>query len=291
MKTFIKSLIIATAAFASLGASASTYAAGNANLYLSPSSASVNNGETFSVAVAEDGDAVTVVTVDYIYDSSKFQFIGATCSGQTSPLSETANKISCFAKQGTTLSGYQTIGTLTFKAISDAGTGMVSTVDSSKIVTNNQDIWNHSAKSAAISISTPAPAAPITPGRGGGTTTQPTSDTATNSSNATQNSSDTTSIVATIANDDTASADADIASPSEDAAAVKDGSEDSDTSNSVAPANGDNTTKGDSTPYVVTLIVALAALIGAVTVGSLKRPELFPAAASAIDSIKSFLRK
>lgn len=144
MKKIIVSGVISALAVVSLASPA--LAAGNASLSLTPSSGSRTVGSSFSVSVLENGDAVNVVTANLTYDATKLTCNGVT-GGAAFPGQVTGScgggsiLISRYTNPGTTVSGSQTVASISFTA-SAAGSAVVSFASSSKIASGGTDIWN-----------------------------------------------------------------------------------------------------------------------------------------------------
>ena len=122
------SRIIATASvFAILALNGGVAHAAASSLYVTPASATVAMGSTFSVSIVENGDNVNVVTVNLSYDASKLscngvgggsfaQTIAASCGGGNVTISR-------YVTPGQpALNGPQTVGSLSFTAIANNGT-------------------------------------------------------------------------------------------------------------------------------------------------------------------------
>lgn len=148
-------LIVATVASSLI--SGSVAAAGSASLSMSPSSGSYNNGSTISIVIGESStEQVNTIQADYVFDTSKLQFLGASCGGAFEIAAQAnANGLVC----GTTTAktGYQTVGTVNFRTIS-SGTAVLSFSGSSHIYSTTQaDVWNGNTSGASFMISNPAP--------------------------------------------------------------------------------------------------------------------------------------
>lgn len=153
----LNSVVAAATIFGSLAGTAQ--AAGNASLSVAGGSHSV--GSTFSVPVyVNSADPINVVTADFSYDGSQLQFIGAGCGSAFGITADSnANSITCGVNGGGSVSGSQLVASIKFKALSGSGSSAVSIAPSSHVysATDNSDVWNGAASSAAISFYTPAP--------------------------------------------------------------------------------------------------------------------------------------
>jgi hypothetical protein len=163
LKTLAVSTVLASTVFGSV------QAAGPASFSLSPASGSYTVGNSFSIGVYENGTAVNVVTAKLTYDATKLSCSGvggssafpntisATCGGGSVTISR-------YTAPGTTVSGTQSVGSISFVAIAP-GTAAVSVAAGSQIASNGTNIWNGSTAGGSYSIAT-APAG----GSGGGST-------------------------------------------------------------------------------------------------------------------------
>ena len=133
------SRILATASvFAILALNGGTAHAAASSLYVTPASATVAMGSTFTVSIVENGDNVNVVTANLSYDASKLscngvgggsfaQTITASCGGGTVSISR-------YVTPGQpALSGPQTVGSLSFTAIANSGTANLSFLGTSQV--------------------------------------------------------------------------------------------------------------------------------------------------------------
>ncbi len=153
--------ILSVASIACVLASSSAYAANPASLTLASSASSVVNGSTFSVSAYENGDNVNVVTIRLSYDSTKLQFLGSTCGSALPNTMGESDGITCYANGGSSASGNNLIANISFKAISDSGSTIISIAGGSKIAANGVNIWDQANNTTSVSlsapVSTPAP--------------------------------------------------------------------------------------------------------------------------------------
>ena len=157
IKSFSLSTVLLTAALLVVSVPTS-YAAGSANLSLSPSSGNYKIGNTFSVTIYENSgsDPVNVVEAILSYDQSKLQLLGRTCNSG-------AFEVSAFSACGTIVpkTGTQAVATASFKALA-SGSASISFAGSSHIYrsTDNTEIWNGATSGGMYSLAKPAPAKP-----------------------------------------------------------------------------------------------------------------------------------
>jgi hypothetical protein len=160
----IKSIIF-TAAFVATGLAGAVQpasAAGAASLNVSPNGSRYVGG-TFSAVVTENSGATAVngVEADLVYDTSKLQFLGKSCSGsfEVSAPSGGSN-LACATVSPK--SGVQTVGTFSFKVLAP-GTATMSFASSSQITAadgQGTNVWNGAPAAAAVGFVTPQPVAP-----------------------------------------------------------------------------------------------------------------------------------
>lgn len=168
MKNVFKTLAVSAVVAGSVFGSAS--AAGSASFSLGPASGNYTVGNTFNVAVFENGTDVNVVTAKLTYDAAKLSCVGvgnsaafpntisATCGGGSVTISR-------YTAPGTTVSGAQSVGSISFVAVAP-GTAAVNFAAGSQIASNGTDTWNGSTVGGSYTISAAAPAG----GSGGSTT-------------------------------------------------------------------------------------------------------------------------
>ena len=160
--------MVVTIAGVSLGLA---HAAGTASFSLTPSSGSYDVNAVFNVLVYENSGVETVnaVQADLTYDQSKLQFVSVSATGspfttctQTSGGSGNVS-IQC-ALLGSSTSGNQLIGTVTYKALVGSGSTAVNLAASSHILrsTDNTDIWSGIITGATYNLTTPATPPPAT---------------------------------------------------------------------------------------------------------------------------------
>jgi hypothetical protein len=143
----------------------------------SPSSATYNNGQTFTVTVSENSvDAVNATEMDLTYDAAKLQFNSVTSGsaasspftlcGQSSGGAGVVN-VGC-AVQNTTVTGTQVIATISFTMLATSGNTAITIANTSQITlasdTSNQ--WNGVQTSSTYTVNVP-PSVSITAPAGG----------------------------------------------------------------------------------------------------------------------------
>jgi hypothetical protein len=165
-------------------------AAGSASFSLSPASGTHAQNTNFTVSVMENGSNVNAVTAKLAFDASKLKCVSiggsaafantvvASCGNGTATIS----RYTAFDGDGnpTTVSGNQSVGTVTFTALS-TGTASVSFAAGSQIASSGNNIWDGGTNGGTYTITapaaTPAPTAtPVVPGggtSGGGSTSTP----------------------------------------------------------------------------------------------------------------------
>ncbi len=137
--------------FASIGSIIifKSHAAGSSSLTLSPASGSYTVGSTLTVSVNETStDSVNAVEADLTYNSSQLQFTGASCSTTFSLTAEATGSggtvnLAC-ARENTTVTGAQTVGTVSFTVLSGVSSSIISFASTSQIVneSNLTNDWN-----------------------------------------------------------------------------------------------------------------------------------------------------
>jgi len=145
-------------------------------LTLSPSSGSYSVSGSLVITVDENSgtDAINAAEADLTYNSSELQFVSAACSstfglsGQASGGSGTVS-LAC-ADANSTVTGAQTVGTVTFTVISGGSSVIAFASTSSLILASNQtNVWDGLttggtytiATAPTASISSPAPSAVV----------------------------------------------------------------------------------------------------------------------------------
>lgn len=192
MKRILSVMTGLVVALASLSAS-QVAAAGSASLSFSPSSGSYQIGSNITLTVKESSsDSVNVVEANYSFDSSKLQFVGASCSSAFEIAAVTsASGVTC----GTTSpkTGSQSVATLTFKALSGSGMANINFASSSHVYrsTDNTNIWNGSTSGASFSLTTPAQ--PSNSGSNSSSSSSSSSNNSSSSSNSSSSNSSTNS--------------------------------------------------------------------------------------------------
>ncbi len=160
--------------------STAVLAAGSATLTLDPASGSYAKEASFTVTVHETStEQVNAVQADLTYDQTKLQFVSVDMSTSAFDLNVPNSngngsvKISA-AKSGSSLSGDQIVGKVTFKALVGSGSTSINFANSSAIVGESpiQDVWDHNPSGGTYSLTGDAPA--------GGTTPDPTTPPSTN---------------------------------------------------------------------------------------------------------------
>ncbi len=181
----------------------SVYAAG-ATIYVSPSSKSVNNNETFSLAVRANtgGSNADAVNLTLTYDASKLQFVSAAGGGPISSGANYSNSNGVVAGGAYTVtpaSGDILLMTVTFKALAGSGSTAVGFSQSGAYGTSidgSGASLGASISGATVSFTTPVPstpAAPTTPSTPAPTTKPSTPATPTTPSNNTPSTPQTPS--------------------------------------------------------------------------------------------------
>jgi len=170
MKKFpLKALVMTTLSIGLLGIGLKMVgAAGSASLSLNPSSGSHDINTTFSVTVYENSGAETVnaVEADLSYDVSKLQFVSIDTSGSAFDIGAvaTGGSGSVTIQRGKigSLTGSQTVGVVTFKALVGSGSTAINFANSSQILrsSDNVNIWNSVTTGGSYTLTTPAAAPP-----------------------------------------------------------------------------------------------------------------------------------
>jgi len=153
---------IASASLMAVAASTPVLAANPASVTLTPGSASYTQGNSFSVQIHENGDAVNVTTIKLAYDASKLTCNGvstgsafsnaitATCGGGSVTLSN-------YATPGTSVSGDAVVGSVSFTA-NATGSTAVSVAPGTQIASNGSNVWDGAANSATFTVAAAAAA-------------------------------------------------------------------------------------------------------------------------------------
>lgn len=141
------------------------YGAGAATLTLTPASGSYDINGTFTVTVKENSGSETInaVQADLSYDTSKLQFISLSTAGAFNYCDPSSGggggniSFACASTAGA-LTGNQTVGTITFKALVGSGSSPVTFKSSSAIVRTPDaaNIWNTSTAGGTYSFTTPS---------------------------------------------------------------------------------------------------------------------------------------
>lgn len=152
------------------------HASGLDTLTLSPSSGSYSLSSTLVITVDENSgtDVINAAEADLSYNSSELQFVSAACSTAFSLSGSTTGgsgsvSLAC-AVPNNTLTGAQTVGTVTFSVIG-GGTSVVTFASTSSLVlaSNQTNTWDGLttggtytiATAPTASISSPAPSAVV----------------------------------------------------------------------------------------------------------------------------------
>lgn len=176
MKIAFLKLVAISAVVISALAPVNTSAAGSASLTLGASATQVANGSSVSVSVFENGTDVNVVTAKLTYDVSKFSCGAVSVSGAF-PNKASAScgggsvTMSHYTNPGTVAPAGSLVGTVTFTAMSDAGSAVVSTAAGSQVASAGANMWNGALSKVTISLTAVANA--VTP-PGRGSVAQPT---------------------------------------------------------------------------------------------------------------------
>ena len=167
MKRILFSILTA-ASLAGSAFAGTAHAAGNAAFYLAPASGSHFQNSSFTVQVRENGSDVNVVTAKLTYDASKL-----TCNGVSNAFGSTISAtcgggsitISGYAAPGTTVSGDQAVGSISFTALAGSGSTSVSFAGGSQIASNGQNVWNGNTAGGTYTFTTPVTPTPtpVTP--------------------------------------------------------------------------------------------------------------------------------
>lgn len=163
-----KSIIIVTALFAVIGAGLLIFAnaaTGTATLSLSPASRSADIGTNFTLGIYENSGTVAASTVDVklTYDATKLDFVSVdgvggaftTCTEATGAAGSVS--LVC-ALLGSSVTGNQKVGNVTFKAKVGTGTTPVSFAANSHIYEYSAtltDLWNGVTTGGTYTLTTP----------------------------------------------------------------------------------------------------------------------------------------
>lgn len=165
MNRFSKVLTAAVVMFSLSVSTLTASAAGSANLSISPASGSKTINSTFSANVYENSgtEPVNVVETSLAFDASKLRLTSFKCSSKFEIVAPSpANGISCGTV--TPKTGSQLVGTATFKALTNSGSGTITFSGAQVYSSNsNQNIWNGNTNGANFTFTNPAPAPAPTP--------------------------------------------------------------------------------------------------------------------------------
>lgn len=165
MKTFFAS-VITVATLVSTVFAGTAHAAGSATLTVS-GGATVTKGNNVTVSIVANGTDMNVVTAKLTFDASKLA-CGAIGGSSAFPnqVSASCNNgavtISRYANPGTTVSGAQTVGTITFSTIA-TGSAAVSTAAGSQIAAAGVNTWNGAISTTSFTINNPVVVEPEKP--------------------------------------------------------------------------------------------------------------------------------
>lgn len=177
--------------------SAQAMALGTASLSVTPATGSYNKDATVAITLKENStDQVNAVQANLVYDQSKLQFVSIDISSSpfNFPYATTGGSgkvsIASTVTAGGSVTGLQTVGTVTFKVLVGSGSTAITFAADSAIVrlSDGQNVWNGTATGATYTLTTPA--VPATPPAT--TTTTPTTSTGTTKTNTTANTTPTT---------------------------------------------------------------------------------------------------
>jgi hypothetical protein len=184
MKTIRNGILVAVLSFMLLPAS--TYAAGTANLSMSPNSGSYTVNSTFAVTIYENSgtDAVNVVEADLSFNSAVLQLTGISCNTSVFEINAPGSGVGVTCGTTTPKTGNQAAAFANFKVIGSGSTS-VSFAATSHIYrsTDNADIWNGAIAGGTFSLVSPTPTSTPTSTPSRTPTPTPTAATSTNSSN------------------------------------------------------------------------------------------------------------
>ena len=178
--------------------SRTTLAVGTATYSLSPSSGSYANGSSLTVTVHENSgtDAINAVEADLTYDQTKLQFVSADTStgafdNGLNPTGGSGSVKFSRAKNNTTLTGDQIVGTVTFTAIAGSGTTNISFAGTSEIIrqSDSTNIWDGTTTGGSYTLTGASSGSSGSSGTG---TTTPTSTTSTTKTTTTTTPTKTT---------------------------------------------------------------------------------------------------
>lgn len=145
------------------------HASGSDTLSLSPSSGTYTLNSSLVLTVSESSastDAVNAAEADLVYNSSELQFVSAACSTTFSLSAETSGgsgsvSLAC-ATPNNTVTGSQTLGTVTFTVIGGGSSPITFASTSSIILASNQtNTWDGLTTGGTYSLAT-APTTSIT---------------------------------------------------------------------------------------------------------------------------------
>lgn len=183
-----RSGLILVVAFAVIGTAflVFTKAAGTATLSLTPASGTYNISTNFTVSVYENSGTVATPGVEvYLnYDATKLDFVSADTTGGVftdCPVAPSgANGTVSFQclKYGSTFTGSQKVGNVTFRAKVGTGTTAVTFGSQSAIYdASSANVWNAVTTGGTYTLATPDTTAPVitngTPNNGAVLTTSP----------------------------------------------------------------------------------------------------------------------
>lgn len=184
-------------------------ATGSATLALSPSSGSytVGNNITFTVIENSGSTGINTVEADFTYNSSQLQYVSSSISSAFTSLpvnqNPSAGVVSLVGfKTSSTLTGQQTVGTVTFKILAAGSTNLSFITQSGAMGcaimapsgdgNSTSNVWNGNTNAATLTLSNPSTGT-NTGGTGGTNTTPTTTTTTTTSRPSTSTSTPTTS--------------------------------------------------------------------------------------------------
>lgn len=144
----------------------SASAAGTASLSLSPNSGSHVQNSSFTVQVNVNGTDVNVVTAKISYDASKLSCTsvgGSTAFPNTVVATCGGGSVTISRYSQTNVSGSASVGSVSFKALANSGTAVVSFSSGSQIASNGVNIWNGNTTGGSYALTAPAVAQPTQP--------------------------------------------------------------------------------------------------------------------------------
>lgn len=144
--------------------------AASGSIYISPSSVSVLNGNTFAVEVRANATSGNVAQIEISYPSSSLEVVaystsGAIFSNQVAPPVMTTGHLSMttFASGGSAeINGDSLLLSLTFKAKAGSGTGTISPASGTVIYSNGQPSA-YPTTGTTVSFTSPPPPSPSAP--------------------------------------------------------------------------------------------------------------------------------